>query len=97
MKTDTTDIFNKAAYGGEGWSPRAASLRQEIGQVWGTCGMASEWSPLRAVLLHRPGAELEASADPNSVQMLAPLNLSRAQSQHDVLAQAYREAGVKVQ
>lgn len=97
MIADTIDIFNKAAYGGEGWSPRTASLRQEIGQVWGPCRVASEWSPLRAVLLHRPGAELEASADPNAVQMLVPLNLSRAQSQHDVLAQVYQEAGIKVQ
>ncbi len=94
--TDTTDIFKKAAYGGEGWSPRTASMREEIGQIWGTCGVASEWSPLRAVLLHRPGAELEASTHPNAVQMLAPLDLRRAQSQHDDLARVYQEAGVKV-
>ena len=94
--TDTTDIFKKAAYGGEGWSPRTASLRQEIGQIWGACGITSEWSPLRAVLLHRPGTELKASADPNAVQMLAPLDVRQAQSQHDALAGAYQQAGVNV-
>ena len=91
-----TDILRTAAYGGAGWSPRTASLRQEIGQVWGACGVTSEWSPLKAVLLHRPGAELEELADPDAVQMLSPLDADRAQHQHDALAQAYRDAGVAV-
>ena len=85
-----------AAYGGAGWSPRATSLRQEIGKLWKPCGIATEWSPLKAVLLHRPGAELEASADPDQVQMLAPIDAHRARQQHDALAQAYRGAGVAV-
>ena len=91
-----TDILETAAYGGEGWSPRTASLRQEIGQVWGTCGVGVEWSPLKAVLLHRPGPELEEVADPDAAQMLAPLDASRARLQHDALAQAYRVAGITV-
>jgi arginine deiminase len=91
-----TDKFRAAAYGGAGWSPRTSSLRQEIGQVWGACGMATEWAPLRAVLLHRPGPELENLADPNAVQMLAPLDAARARQQHEAIAQAYRDAGVTV-
>lgn len=91
-----TDTFTAAAYGGAGWSPRTASLRQEIGQVWGACGVATEWSPLKAVLLHRPGPELEELADPDAAQMFALLDASRARQQHDALAQAYREAGVTV-
>jgi len=94
--TNPNDILNAAAYGGEGWSPRTASLRQEIGTTWGACGVMSEWSTLKAVLLHIPGAELEASGDPNAVQMLAPLDLSRARLHHDTLADAYRAAGVVV-
>ncbi|MCK4452143.1 MAG: amidinotransferase [Anaerolineae bacterium] len=89
-------MLETAAYGGEGWSPRTASLRQEIGQVWGTCGVGVEWSPLKAVLLHRPGPELEDLADPVAAQMLAPLDADRAREQHDALAQAYRDAGVAV-
>ena len=58
--------------------------------------MSTEWSPLRAVLLHRPGEELDAVADPDAVQMLAPLDIDRARRQHDALAQAYRDAGVAV-
>ena len=91
-----TGILKTAAYGGEGWSPRTASLRQEIGQVWGACGVGTEWSPLKTVLLHRPGPELEEVADPDAAQMLAPLDASRAREQHDALAQACRDAGVAV-
>ena len=91
-----TDILKTAAYGGLGWSPRTESLRQEIGRVWGTCGVGTEWSPLKAVLLHRPGPELEELADPDAAQMLAPLDADRIRKQHDALAQAYREAGVAV-
>jgi N-dimethylarginine dimethylaminohydrolase len=91
-----SDRFSAAAYGGEGWSPRVHSLRQEIGSVWGACGMSSEWSSLRAVLLHRPGPELEQVVDPDQAQMMAPLDLPRAQRQHDQLALAFREADVAV-
>ena len=86
----------QSAYGGASWSPRTVSLRQEIGHLWETCGVATEWSPLKAVLLHRPGAEMESIADPDAVQMLAPLDVERARAQHDDMAQAYREAGVRV-
>jgi arginine deiminase len=91
-----TDIMKTAAYGGAGWSPRTASLRQEVGQVWGACGVATEWSSLKAVLLHRPGPELEDLADPDAAQMLAPLDACRVRKQHDALAQAYQDAGVVV-
>ena len=89
-------LFNAAAYGGPGWSARRASLRQEIGGLWGTCGVATEWSPLRAVLLHRPGDELMADPDPDRAQMLDVVDAGRAGEQHDALAQAYRDAGIFV-
>ena len=88
--------FAASAYGGPGWSPRTDSLLQEIGRIWGACGIATEWSPLKSVLLHRPGPELGALSDPDLAQMLAPLDLARAQAQHDAMAQAYRDAGVTV-
>lgn len=90
------DSSTTAAYGGQGWSPRTASLRQEMGSIWAACGVMNEWTPLQVVLLHRPGRELEASENPNAVQMLAPLNIQHAQSQHDALAHAFRQAGVTV-
>lgn len=90
------DNIIAAAYGGAGWSPRQTSLREEIGSIWGACGVATEWSPLRAVLLHRPGAELEGVTDPNTAQMLAQIDAHQAGEQHDLLAQTYRAAGVSV-
>ena len=88
--------FGLSAYGGEGWSPRTATTAAELGNVWGACGIDSEWRPLRSVLLHRPGRELEASNSPNDVQMLAPIDVARAGEEHDALAQAYRDNQVIV-
>ncbi len=89
--------FGTAAYGGENWSPRVLPHAAEIGTIWAGYGVGSEWTALRAVLLHRPGPEIAASAgDPDRLQMLAPLDLGRAQAQHDGIAEAYRAAGVAV-
>ncbi len=94
MTTDST--FDASAYGGPGWSARTRSHAEEIGEIWTASGVDSEWSPLRAVLLHCPGAELQASDDPGAVQMLAPLDIELAQAQHQAMAEAYRAAGVVV-
>lgn len=91
-----TRSFRPAAYGGENWSPRSATSRQEIGKVWRACGVTREWSALKAVLLHRPGPEIEALADPDRTLMLAKPDATRARRQHDALAEAYRSAGVEV-
>jgi arginine deiminase len=91
-----TDNFTAAAYGGAGWSPRFASLRQEIGTVWRACGVLSEWKRLEAVLLHRPGDELAALGDPDEALMLARPDAALAASQHDMMAAAYQAEGVAV-
>lgn len=85
-----------SAYGGAGWSPRIASLRDELGSLWGECGLSNEWSPLESVLLHRPGPEMEIIRDPRLVQMSAGLNPEKMRAQHDALSRVYREAGVTV-
>ena len=85
-----------AAFGGDGWSPRTQTLRQELGTVWGDWGAGLEWADLQAVLLHRPGSEIEDLVDPNAVQMLEPIDVDLMRRQHDGLAAAYRQAGVKV-
>lgn len=90
------DLLATSAYGGAGWSPRHTTLCDEIGHLWGACGVMAEWLPLKGVLLHRPGAELGSGLDPDQVQMLGMLDLARAQQQHDALAEAYRAAGVTV-
>ncbi len=88
--------LDHSAYGGPGWSPRTDSLRDELGTVWTECGINSEYAPLKDVLLHRPGDELGASENPQSVQMLSPVDVAKAQDQHDALAETYRGAGVEV-
>jgi len=85
-----------SAYGGGNWSPRTASMHQELGKIWQNCGISNEWGKLKSVLLHRPGAELQASVDPDSVQMLEKLDIQKASAQHDSIADAYRSAGVQV-
>lgn len=86
--------FGTAAYGGAGWSPRLASHAEEIGQLW-SGGIDSEWRPLRSVLLRRPGPEIVVD-DIDAAQQLEPLELGRAQAEHDAMAAAYRRAGVAV-
>ncbi len=93
--TGSRNTFDTAAYGGAGWGARTRPLRDELGTIWAACGVDSEWARLRAVLLHRPGAELD-STDPNAVQMLDRVDVGRAQAQYDALEDAYRSAGVTV-
>jgi len=85
-----------AAYGGSGWSPRAGSIRDEMGADWGDWGVSSECGRLRAVLLHRPGRELDEIVDYDAAQMRSDLSPTLARIQLDALADAYRAHGVAV-
>jgi N-dimethylarginine dimethylaminohydrolase len=85
-----------AAYGGTRWSERQVTLREELGQLWGDWGVSSECGTLYAVLLRRPGSELDEIEDFEAAQMRADLRPSVARAQHDALADAYRAHGVVV-
>ena len=90
----TGNTFDSAAYGGAGWQGRTRAHREEIGDLWAASGIDNEYAALRSVLLHRPGGELAAALDdPNSVQMLEPLDIALAAAQHDAMAAAYRARG----
>jgi arginine deiminase len=89
-------IIGGAAYGGDGWSPRNRSLKQEMGRIWTRCGQSNEWGLLKAVLLHKPGPELNKSANPEAVQMLAPMDPVRAREQHATLVKCYQDQNVSV-
>ena len=85
------------AYGGPGWRPRQTNLKEELGSLWSSCGLDSEWGVLRSVLLHRPGREMEGVAeDPEGTLMLEVPDPGTMQIQHDAMAQAYRAHGVLV-
>jgi arginine deiminase len=85
-----------AAYGGPKWSPRTLPMREEMPDVWGDWGAASEHGKLRAVILRRPGPELDAIEDFDAVQMRSDLNPDLARQQHDAMADAYEANGVQV-
>ena len=85
-----------AAYGGENWSPRTQTHREEIGSLWTASGVNSEWGKFKIVLLHEPGAEWGQISDPNAIQMLDTPDLALARAQHAAIAQAYHSAGVIV-
>ena len=85
-----------AAYGGPNWPARESSLADELGSVWSACGIDSEYATLRAVLLHRPGAELFEVADADEHLMLEAPDAALCGAQHDDLADAYRANSVQV-
>jgi N-dimethylarginine dimethylaminohydrolase len=89
--------FGSAAYGGSNWSPRLATHQEELGRLWAECGIDSEWRLLKSVLVHCPGAELNAAQDDHdAIQMLAAVDLGRAREEHAAMVEAYRSAGVEV-
>lgn len=90
------DKSKASAYGGPGWSPRKDSMQDEIGKLWSSCGINSEWAPLKAVLLHRPGAEFENITNPDEIQMLEIPHTEKMRMQHDQIAEIYRNAGVTI-
>ncbi|HXS99181.1 MAG TPA: arginine deiminase family protein [Elusimicrobiota bacterium] len=88
-----------AAYQGRGWKPRKESLAAELAAdrgVWSPWRVDSEHRPLKAVLLHRPGAELRSARAPNAVQHLARIEPAALGREVAALAAAYRRLGVEV-
>lgn len=85
-----------AAYGGDQWSPRLAPMVEEMAAVWGDWGVSSETGRLHAVLLRRPGPELDTITDFNAMQMRSDLDAEVVRAEHDALADAYRALGVAV-
>jgi len=61
------------AYGGVGWQPRATTLEEELGSIWAHCGLDSEWLPLKSVLLHRPGREMDAVSENPETSLMSSL------------------------
>ncbi len=86
----------KAAYGGIHWMPRTDLHAHEIGSLWGSCGLNSEWAPLKQVLLHPPGPELSQSVDPEADLLLETPNWHLANQQHLSLARAFQNEDITV-
>ncbi len=85
-----------AAYGGGQWSPRVQSMIEDMSETWGDWGVSSEIGRLHAVLLRRPGPELDGVTDFDAMQMRSDLVPDVVRQQHDAMAEAYRAADVVV-
>jgi N-dimethylarginine dimethylaminohydrolase len=85
-----------SAHGGNGWYERELLHSQEIGAVWENCGVWSETSQLRHVLLRKPGKEIENIHSASEILWTNIMNPSKAIEQHQSLSEIYRKHGVKI-
>ncbi|MFZ5824642.1 MAG: dimethylarginine dimethylaminohydrolase family protein [Bacillota bacterium] len=81
---------------GERHFAEKSTFREDMPRYWGQWGATSEVGRLRAVLLRRPGAEIEGVDDPQAPRWRAVMDPQKARAQHDALAQVYRDHGVAV-
>jgi len=73
------------------------SLEEDLVEYWGgDFGCDSEVGKLKAVLLRRPGAEIEGLTDPEEYRWLDIMDPDKAREQHDALAEVYRTQGASV-
>ena len=81
----------------EEWFARETVMEDEMSDYWDEdWGVASEVGPLKAVLLRRPGPEIEGMTDPRRWRWLDVMDPEKARAQHDMLAQIYRDHGATV-
>lgn len=87
-----TELLSK----GERWFPRETTMAEDLDELWGDWGCASEVERLKAVLMRRPGPEIEGITDPAGPRWLEIMEPDKARAQHDALADIYRKHGVEV-
>ncbi len=88
-------VIDIDAIPGERWFPKETTFEDDMQLYWGDWGVASEVDTLKAVLMRRPGKEVE-SFDHNVVRFKEPINVEEFRLQHDNLAKVYKDHGVKV-
>ncbi len=95
---DCTDkkIIDIDAIPGERWFPKESYFEDDITQYWGDWGVCSEVDTLKAVLLRRPGKEIENFVAKEVRFSDEPINIDLMRKQHDEVAQIYRDFGAKV-
>jgi arginine deiminase len=84
------------AEAGEQWFADEGLFSDQIKTYWGDWGCASEVGALRAVMLRRPGQEIEHVTDPKKWRWLDAMDPLKARAQFDVLADTYRRHGAQV-
>lgn len=83
------------AIAGERWFPKETTFEEDMKAYWGDWGCSSEVNKLRAVLLRRPGKEIE-NFDPGVVRFREAIDPEKFRQQHDLLADYYTSHGIKV-
>lgn len=83
---------------GERWFPSELTFADEMVKNWGHWYCDSEFGKLKAVLLHRPGEEIEKVTKENfqDFRFRGYMDPIIARRQHDALAEMYRAHGVEV-
>ena len=79
------------------WMALETAMKDDLPEFWGgDWGCDSEVGALKAVLLRRPGAEIEHIKDPEDFRWQAVMDPELARTQHDTLAEFYRSQGIKI-
>lgn len=80
---------------GERWFPKETTFEDDMSTYWGDWGVCSEVDALKAVLMRRPGKEIE-NFDASSVRFSdEPLDIDKMRKQHDALAEIYKKMVLK--
>ena len=73
------------------------SFYHDMPKVWGDCwSVTSEIGKLRAVMVHRPGKEIENIKDPAAIYFRDFIDVEKARWEHDQLVQVYKDHGIQV-
>jgi N-dimethylarginine dimethylaminohydrolase len=79
------------------WLSLETSIAEDFAEYWGgDWGCDSEVGKLRAVLMRRPGKEIEGVEDPEECRWLDVMDAEKSRKQHDDLAELYRSEGIEV-
>ena len=76
--------------------PKESGFEDDITEYWGDWGVCSEVDTLKAVLLRRPGKEIEDFKASEVRFSDEPIDVELMRRQHDEVAQIYRDFGAKV-
>lgn len=80
---------------GERWFPDPATFEEDLPRHWGDWGVASEVDDLKAVLMRRPGREVD-DFDYRLARFMAPVDAAKMRAEHDNLSALYRQHDVAV-
>ncbi len=92
MTIKTRDID---ALPGERWFAKESTIIEDMPTLWGDWGVSSEVDTLKAVIMRRPGKEIE-NFDWQAARFKSAISPEKFRQQHDNLTQIYRDHGVQV-